>query len=107
MHEKHRCGDDCAKTFRLRYMGQYATIGPAMSEEDVADRLMALSTIKVWMPPTRAAVGAYLFLAFIFSKTPTTRAEVGVYLFLAFIFSMTPTTRAKVGVYLFLASFSQ
>ncbi|CAM9233744.1 unnamed protein product [Ectocarpus sp. 13 AM-2016] len=41
-----RCGDDCTNTFRLRYKGQYATISPFMSAGEVADRIMAMSSVK-------------------------------------------------------------
>ncbi|CAM9515245.1 unnamed protein product, partial [Hapterophycus canaliculatus] len=41
-----RCGDDCANTFRLRFKGQYATITPFMSTGEVADRIMAMSSVK-------------------------------------------------------------
>lgn len=42
-----RCGSDCTGSFRLRYKGQYATIQHGYDEEEVASKLMALTTIKV------------------------------------------------------------
>lgn len=50
-----RCDTDCANTFRLRYKGQYATISPSMTEEEVADGIMAMSTVKV-LPTTNILV---------------------------------------------------
>ncbi|CAM9812991.1 unnamed protein product, partial [Sphacelaria rigidula] len=41
-----RCGSDCTGSFRLRYKGQYATIQHGYDEEEVASKLMALTTIK-------------------------------------------------------------
>lgn len=54
-----RCGDDCANTFRLRYKGQYATISPSMSAEEVADGIMALSSVKVSIDVFALSLGTW------------------------------------------------